>query len=460
MCILNNAIHTMFTSAVAMLACSMSHSVAVAADGSFFASGANKTGKLGTGDTVSCLAPRRGRLRTSRAGPIRQVATGDHHTAMVTDVGDLYVCGLGGAGQLGLGDCRQQNALTRVPRSAFDAKPVLMVACGGNFTVVLSVTGRVYTCGCGMNGSLGHGTEDSCLEPVALPEAAFEHEEIVMVAAGNAHCVVLSKHAHVYTWGRGGFGELGHNDRGNQLVPRRIEHAWPDPVLVFVAAGGHHTVALSAAGRVYTWGYGGRGQLGTGTSRSRLKPAMIAARVFQGCTPVMAACGGHHTLVLAREGSLWVCGWGEDLQLGFADEADRPGRLVFEPVQLAQFDGRRIVSVAAGFAHSAAVTEDGGLWTWGRAFIHGCHVPTLVTGVEIQGARIGRFQTLPAEHWLAFAMGLHARLGGKRGSRKDAPSVVFCLHAELIELIARACCVVPRGVLPHHQGLKTLLGMH
>jgi hypothetical protein len=56
-------------------------------------------------------------------------------------------------------------------------------------------------------------------------------------------------------------------------------------------------------------------------------------------------------------------------------------------------------------------------------------------------------------------MGLHARLGGKRGSRKDAPSVVFCLHAELIELIARACCVVPRGVLPHHQGLKTLLGM-
>ena len=98
-----------------------------------------------------------------------------------------------------------------------------------------------------------------------------------MVAAAT---VALSEAGHVFTWGSGFNGQLGHSDRENQLAPRQVEAGWfGGEKVVFVAAGEDHTVAVTAGGRLYTWGYGWSGQLGHGDTGERLVPMLVGGGV-------------------------------------------------------------------------------------------------------------------------------------------------------------------------------------
>ena len=77
------------------------HSAAVGEDGTLFVWGHGYLGRLGTGDTADRLAPTR---VPGLPAPVRQVAAGYNHTGVVTEAGDLLICGDGRQGQLGLGD--------------------------------------------------------------------------------------------------------------------------------------------------------------------------------------------------------------------------------------------------------------------------------------------------------------------------------------------------------------------
>ena len=184
---------------------------------------------------------------------------------MVTEGGDLLMCGYGGCGWLGLGDEDDRVTPTLVARAVFDGEAVLMVACGESHTATVTEDGGVYTCGLGKDGRLGHGNEEDQFVPRRVPAARFNDEQVVMLAAGGAHTVALSDVGHVFTWGLGWHGQLGHNDRENQRAPRQVDPGWfGDEKVVFVGGGGFLTVAVTARGRLYTWGYGGAGELGHG----------------------------------------------------------------------------------------------------------------------------------------------------------------------------------------------------
>ena len=121
--------------------------------------------------------------------------------------------------------------------------------------------------------------------------------------------------------------------------------------------------------------------------------------------------------------ALWRTTDADGCALGHADKLDK---LVPTCVDAQHFAGG-IVTVAAGCHHTAAVTEHGGLYTWGKGrdpFSEGLEaiglghgdmldklVPTLVAPHLLQGARVGRCHRLQREHAVAFAMGSHHRLG-------------------------------------------------
>jgi len=82
---------------------------------------------------------------------------------------------------------------------------------------------------------------------------------------------------------------------------------------------------------------------------------------------------------------------------------------------------RPVVSVAGAVYHSAAVTEDGTLITWGigdeskgRRHSSGMlmWIPTRVDPGLMLGARIGPCHKIQPMRAMAFAMGTHFRLGG------------------------------------------------
>ena len=134
------------------------HSAAVGEDGALFVWGSGEDGQLGTGDSDRRLAPTRVAGLTA---PVRQVAAGDKHTGIVTEAGDLLMCGLGQDGRLGLGDEDGRTTPTLVARAVFDGEAVLMVACGFAHTAVATEGGGVYTFGEGEYGRLGHRNESN-----------------------------------------------------------------------------------------------------------------------------------------------------------------------------------------------------------------------------------------------------------------------------------------------------------
>ncbi|MFO1496787.1 MAG: beta-propeller domain-containing protein [Verrucomicrobiota bacterium] len=132
-----------------------------------------------------------------------------------------------------------------------------------------------------------------------------------------------------------------------------------------IGGGTLHSIALSADGRVWTWGDNGRGQLGDSTYTATLQPKAIA-----GLGQVRAiASGDFHNLALATDGSLWA--WGDDTfgQLGDGLSVSDPSlppmpeQGTSKPVQVR--GPANLVAVGAGSWHSLAVQADGSLWTWG-----------------------------------------------------------------------------------------------
>jgi alpha-tubulin suppressor-like RCC1 family protein len=91
--------------------------------------------------------------------------------------------------------------------------------------------------------------------PTEIPLARFKGHPIVMLAAGHGHLVALSEDGLVYTCGLGRSGQLGHGNDQDQRLPRQVEAArFGGKKLVFVAAGEWHTLAVTARGKLYTWG--------------------------------------------------------------------------------------------------------------------------------------------------------------------------------------------------------------
>lgn len=87
-------------------------------------------------------------------GEVLLVAVGSMHTLILTTKG-LYATGKNKFGQLGTGDTQQRNYLQKVDVNGV----VIAIACGTNHSVVLTSTG-LYGCGCGGNGELPGVTDE------------------------------------------------------------------------------------------------------------------------------------------------------------------------------------------------------------------------------------------------------------------------------------------------------------
>jgi len=442
-------------------ACADDGTAFVVENGAVYACGRGEDGQLGLNSREHQRLPARVGGEEVHGGlPVLMVAAGAFHRAALTVDGAIWTCGRGADGKLGHGDAQDRLLPTRLGPEAFGGLPVVLVACGGAQTMALTGGGCVWTCGNNDFGQLGHGDRTDKHLFMRVDPGHFGGASIVMAAGGGFHSVVASAAGDVFTWGWGLYGRLGHNDGQDRLAPARLgREQFGGGKIVFVAAGVSHTVALQG-GVLWVWGYGVFGQLGLGDTDNRLVPTRLGAgEVFGGSLVRMAACGGFHTLVLTEEGVVWAFGQGAHCQLGLNN---KDNRLVPTRVNPQRFGCAQVATVAGGWSHSAAVTEGGALFTWGRgeanpdndsddagsqmtldsddsddgsddAGSHSVHPgsqvpgglghadlrdrlePTLVCPRLIGGARVGRWHGLTEELALTFAMGTHARLGAVAG---------------------------------------------
>jgi alpha-tubulin suppressor-like RCC1 family protein len=149
----------------------------------------------------------------------------------------------------------------------------------------------------------------------------------------------------VWGWGPNYSGQLGDGTFIQRLTPVKVHI--PESlsgVIVAIAGGGFHSLALEQNGRVWAWGGNGYGQLGNGDTTDRWLPV----RPVNMYEVTAIAVGFGHSLVLKRDGSM--CAWGMNSyggQLGDNTTIDR-----YTQVPVMGLPG--VSAIAAGCFHSLA----------------------------------------------------------------------------------------------------------
>uniref|UniRef100_A0AAY5EDU8 HECT domain-containing protein n=1 Tax=Electrophorus electricus TaxID=8005 RepID=A0AAY5EDU8_ELEEL len=258
-------------------------------------------------------------------------------------------------GQLGLSD---SEPAVFEPRSChmFDGSGLREMACGGKHTLFLLHDGSMYTCGSNSHGQLGHE------KPGSKPElvVALDAQKIAGVACGRTHSLAVNEHGQVFAWGAGEGGQLGLGTTEEAVrVPRLIKKLCEHRISQ-VMCGNQHCIALSKDGQLFTWGQNSSGQLGLGKG----EPSSVSPQPLKslcGIPLAQISAGGDHSFALSLSGA--VFGWGRNSagQLGLNDELDRA-----VPCHIKFLRSQKVVYISCGDEHTAALTKDGGLFTFGN----------------------------------------------------------------------------------------------
>ncbi|XP_037076385.1 ultraviolet-B receptor UVR8-like [Pollicipes pollicipes] len=139
----------------------------------------------------------------------------------------------------------------------------------------------------------------------AVPTPAGEH--VVLVSCGREHVVLLTRSGRVYTYGCGSRGQLGSGGLDAAETPQLVQALDGLPIQQ-VAAGGWHTAAVSTSGDVYTWGWNESNQLGLGDDVNVAPEPTLVEALPVDKNVRQVACGTRHTLALLDDGA--VLGWG------------------------------------------------------------------------------------------------------------------------------------------------------
>ena len=166
------------------------------------------------------------------------------------------------------------------------------------------------------------------------------------MSGGTAHTLAATWDGRLFAWGSNTSGRLGDGGTVTQsLVPLEIRSLQN---VVAVAAGGSHSLALTADGRVYAWGLGNSGQLGLGSFSNALTPTLVPTL----SNVVAIAAGGSHSLAVTSAGELYAWGLNSSSQLG-----DGGGAAQTIPKLISSIGG--VSAVSAGTTHSLARLHDG-----------------------------------------------------------------------------------------------------
>jgi hypothetical protein len=332
--------------------------------------------------------------------------------------------------------------------------------------MVRTVDGQLWICG----SQYGHIQN---WVPRPMDAALVERAQIVMVATSYLESTVaLSAAGDVWTWDAA--GSLGHDTIQNIDIPTKIRReAFPGSSVVMVSCGRGNAVAVTENKAMFAWGDNDDGELGLCNTGFVLTPTRVRAGVAFDSSVCMAVAAHRYTLALTEGDVMWECGKFHGWR----------ANSLMQPMDAHRyFDGAKIVIVSGEKWHAAAVTEDGAIYTWGKACTRTLghadmldkQMSTLISPRHLLDARIGCCHRLLPEHALAFSMDTHTRLGspateahagGSTRSKRVQDKVarvdtsegcVFVgIPPETVKKIVEACRWQPEG---SGEGMLRLMG--
>ena len=368
---------------VVSVAAGGSHSCALTTLGKVWCWGNNGDGQLGNGTTSNSSVPE----AISSLDRVVAIAAGTYHTCALTTVGAVRCWGSNLFGELGDGSTSKNSTPVAVKNLT---SGVVAISAGANFTCALMATGGVQCWGYNHWGQLGDGTTQDRLTPVpvnGLPTAAAS------IATGATHACAVTVTGLIDCWGKNDAGQLGNGtiSGGTPVpVPGQVKNLLD---VISVTAGELHTCAVTKDSSTYCWGDGAFGALGSGGATSQPLPVEVKGKF------VAISASAEHTCALTAIGAVYC--WGQDtMALNYAPVGvyglsspiaalvagdshtcalvadtvrcwgnNTDGQLGGTPTNLGVPVGtglRNVRAIAAGVAHTCALTTGGYVICWGH----------------------------------------------------------------------------------------------
>jgi uncharacterized repeat protein (TIGR01451 family) len=334
------------SSGVVLIVAGEWHTCALASGGSAKCWGNNGSGRLGDGTTIDRLTPV---SVSGLASGVMAISAGYSHTCAVTNTGGAKCWGLNYSGQLG--DGTTTDRLTPVSAAGL-SNGLSFITAGGSHTCALTSAGREICWGDNSSGQLGDGTTINRITPT---EVSSLLGSVVATVAGAEHTCALTASNGVKCWGGNRHGQLGNDFLAYRVAP--VDVAGLVSGVTRLTAGRLHTCAATSLDGAKCWGWNNEGQLGDGTTTSRLTPVGIVG--LTGGVAAFAA-GSSHTCALATSGAVKCWGANGAGQLG---DGTTTSRLI--PVSVSGLN-TGVIALTAGSGHTCALTSSGGVKCWGR----------------------------------------------------------------------------------------------
>lgn len=373
---------------VLLISAGANHTAALLSGNLVCSWGRGEDGQLGHGDAHDRPIPT---IVSALDGcEITSVICGaDHTTAYSDSTLVVYSWGWGDFGRLGHGD----SSDLFIPQAikTLQGLRIKQIACGDSHCLAVTINGEVQSWGRNQNGQLGLGNTEDSLVPRKIQ--GFQGIAVKMVAAGAEHTVAVTEDGKVYGWGWGRYGNLGLNDRNDRLVPEEVA-AINGEKFTMVACGWRHTIAISDSGSLYTYGWSKYGQLGHGDNEDHLVPCRVEGLRNAHITQISG--GWRHTMALDVDGQLYGWGWNKFGQLGVGDNIDHSG-----PQRVKLPSEEEVVRVSCGWRHTVAITSKSNVFSWGRGTSgqlgHGDildrNMPLLIEALSVDGSACEQIQT-------------------------------------------------------------------
>ncbi|KAI1458729.1 RCC1/BLIP-II [Annulohypoxylon moriforme] len=296
------------------------------------------------------------------------------------------------------------SALGRIPK-------FVQVAATDSASFALTDIGEVYGWGTfkGSDGVFGF-TQDVEIQPTPILITGLR--EITSLAAGANHMLALDRHGKVFTWGYGGEFQLGwkpasrHNSPKATLNPRICGSFTKHNYAVKIAAGSYHSFYISNYGVLWSWGLNNFSQTGhtyLAGKENAIVTTAKSVRALRDYNIVHVAGGEHHSIAISAEGKLLVWGRIDGHQVGLSEEAfteentvmdknERP-RILIEPTIIPNITAK---FAAIGTDTTIAITPDGKAYSWGFSISYqtgqgtkdDVETPTLIDNSAVRGENI------------------------------------------------------------------------
>ena len=337
------------------VACGKYYTLATQSNGTLWAWGNNSNGQLGLNTLINYSSPVQ-LAATAAVSTISAFSLQSSTAGAIHNDGTLWMWGSNLYYQLGQSNITNRSSPVQVGSVSNWSKlsGSGYGSYGDYFSLALQSPGTLWAWGYNAHGELG---QNNTVSPNSSPVQIGALNSWSQVAKGAWHWVGVQNNGTLWACGYNGKGALSTGNTSNKSSPIQIGAltTWSSVVASDVGMTG----ALKTDGTWWVCGYNLRGALGINTTTT-----IVTSMVQVGTASNWSQVGfGYYTTgAIKSNNTLWMCGYNLNGQLG--NNTSGAATTVLSPVQIGALSVW--TQVACGYNHSAAVQNNGTLWSWGN----------------------------------------------------------------------------------------------